>query len=406
MKRYCVGKIYSQTDFRCEETESFTDVNLDRLIKKQWVELSEQNEQLNSRLIADILFSDEYKLDIWNEIYLKLLAVSGEKRELFPTMRCNNENQIDRMKNTINNRKKKDKEYTVDLIFSMDRIKSVRKDAEIDEFGSDIIRLWLSESEFRALFIDTEVRFDKYDPNDILKIINNKINREESYIIIEKILGLELGFYLQLCITEQIKEIEYEQIEKIIDSLIQLDGVNSRLLFLYDMRIRLCTTKYIEEKLKCVSSFLECIEQSVPLIQKIYISVINVIMEEYVREYSYKTAFKIVKEKKEQYERLSYSKHVYLKNLVLQMLKKFFENSVKEYEGKKLTEVVATALLKDVWYKNNEAEESYVITNVKRNFENAIRWDCLKVDKYKNKIQSRIIQGSHKKYTEKAKEMP
>lgn len=413
MKRYCIGKIYSQTEFRSEDAESFMDVNLDRLIEKQWAKLLEQNERFNSKFVTDILFSDEYKLDIWNEIYLKLLATSGKEEKLFLSISrihigekvISNEDQNNCMKNTINNRKKKENVYNDDLIFSMDKIKSVRKEAKIDEFGLDIIRLWLSESEFRALFIDTEVRFDKYDPNSILNVINNKVQRDESYIVIEKILGLELGFYLQFCITEQIEEIEYTLLEKIIDNLIQLDGIHSRLLFLYELRTCLCISKYKEEKLECISSFLENLEQSVPLIQDIYMSVIKVIMEEYAKEYSYGTALKIATEKKEQYERLIYSKYFYLKNLVLQMLKRFFKNSVEKYNEKKLTLDVAEKLLQEIWNENNEVKENYVITNAKRNFENEIRWCDLKVDKYKNKIQARIIQESHKKYTKKAQEM-
>ena len=59
------------------------------------------------------------------------------------------------------------------------------------------------------------------------------------------------------------------------------------------------------------------------------------------------------------------------------------------------------------FFRNNKTEkDNYLITDLKRYFENEMRWGSLKVDKYKNKIQSRIIQKSHKKYTEKAKGMP
>lgn len=417
MKRYCVGKIYSQTEFSSEDTKSFMDINLDRLVKKQWVELSDQNEWLNSECIMDILFSDEYKLDIWNEIYLKLLAVSGEKEKLFPAKRIiyiggnpnSNENQINCMKNTINNRKKKNNVYNDDLIFSMDGIKSVKKDVEIDKFGSDIIRLWLSEPEFRTLFVDTESRIEKYDPNTILRTVKNRIQNEESYIIVEKILGLDLGFYLQFCITEQSGKIEDDQLEKIIDSLIQCDGVNSRLLFLYDMRSHLEETKYQEGKNNIISSYLDCIQQSVPLIQTIYAAAIDAIMEQYVKIYSYETVLEIVKNKKDQYEKLVHFKYIHSEKLIFPMMQrcyKYFEDNEDKYGRKKMSLDMFGTMLIDFFCNNKTEKDNYLITDLKRYFENEMRWGSLKVDKYKNKIQSRIIQKSHKKYTEKAKGMP
>lgn len=186
--------------------------------------LEENNFELCNRL-EQIITSQFCELDIYNELYLILQCVNGEKEKLFldkwyldKKSEKNTIPEFQKIKDNIKNLKKKDKE---NHIFSMEKY-STAKNAEIYSVGCNVVRIWLFSKKFRNLFIKTETRFEKYKNEDIEKIFEdcNELHldyKTDDYIILEKLLGLNTDTYIRNFILSSIKEPNFEMLSPLIE---------------------------------------------------------------------------------------------------------------------------------------------------------------------------------------------
>lgn len=429
MKRYLVGEIYTDEDFIKSDTESFLDVNYQRLCAILLKKL-ESKMQTTGKAIRDISgISEEFlgqlekipvslegMFDIWNEIFLKMLYISNEKERLFPEVRkipvhskewnleLSNEDFINQMKTTINNRKKPEA-TNEDKIFDLEEFKSTKKDVEIKIYGAEIVRLWFGKSYFRSLFIVTETRHEKYDPQLIVKNLRENVSREDSYIILEKLVGLHFGFCLQLFIVERFHEIEYQQIEEIINILSKYEGINGRINILNNIGEELAKCSNAEQKSRKIKACCKCLKILIPIFQELYVDTVDLIIDEYRKYYSYDTIVELVggkrqdlhyyKKAKNQVSVSVHENYYGIGKAILDIEQKIADQK----DSANVLDNVKDTLLPMKDYFDYLGQRRAYYERLDGIFQLPEWWEQLENIKWIDKIQAQIIKKSYEKYS-------
>lgn len=191
-------------------------------------QLMAQNFELVNILIRAIPMSFEFELDIIDEVLLDILYDAKEEENLF----VEDQAELNRiMKETIHNIKKPNMNYY--FLFDPQIIQSTRQKAKIPVIGSGLIRLWLSSSKFRKLFVETTTRFEKYGANEIYDILDEGEKRGIKYklddqIILEKLLGLSTGKMFIDFVVDALDEPDACSWGDLLSTILKFQGQYSR----------------------------------------------------------------------------------------------------------------------------------------------------------------------------------
>ena len=306
MERYCY-KVYKRDDFLPECNFKYWKIDIRRVMcevyntdndseKKQYNIFDETNENqdINEKKleydkatfrdryfifvksIERVLLSNECELDLLNDLYLILVNASEKKEKLFLDAWQEPEKQQVRedVKNTINNYKKKNRVW--DLIFDMSELQTTKKGVEITSLGSGIQRLWLSSSRFRKLFSVTETDFSKYYIKNIIDILwegekKGIVYKIDDYIILEKLLGLNIAEYFQKYALKYFEENEENDLLKII--LKCFGNFNQ-------CRILMIVVNRFEELMRCY----HVVDQK--HVRNVYIALLDDLIQEHNKRYT------------------------------------------------------------------------------------------------------------------------
>ena len=299
MKAYCILNGYTKEMFQEEDKEKYTDFNVKRYTREKINDIkyesdlskekdlqyrfhgisgeclpiedetedesdTDENKELKRKERKDILMaqnclfcnsltslitSDEFAMDLWNDLLLIVKYLKKDRERLYPEMKksdvkviirnCNGEyfadneseqyrNYIKKMKETIHTLNS-DKRVNYRYIFDVNELKSRNQSSMIYSFGSEVVRLWLYSSEFRNLFVDTVNNVDKYELFNIAKFDTlYKSYKADDAIILEKMLGLSTLYYFIAYITNTFEEFELCDVEKAIDILMDFNGEYTR----------------------------------------------------------------------------------------------------------------------------------------------------------------------------------
>lgn len=257
----------------------------------------------NSKLWKEfngVIFSAECELDVLNDVYLSVVDACGHTEKLFLQdwylEDGSEEGILASVKMTIKNESRSKKTSNLPLIFDMQNINSTKKDMEIPDLGSGIVRLWLSSKDFRNLFIKAEKRTEKYDVNKIVDILkegktNNIRYKTDDYIILEKLLGINTFFTFKYCLLDKLNNEarDPELIREFVQVLSKCKGMFSRCLFIFFASNYIL--KNIDNELVIVTKnkIKECIillEESIKEYNRLYLLSCNMILKEYMKIYS------------------------------------------------------------------------------------------------------------------------
>lgn len=372
MKAYCILNGYTKEMFQEEDKEKYTDFNVKRYTREKINDIkyesdlskekdlqyrfhgisgeclpiedetedesdTDENKELKRKERKDILMaqnclfcnsltslitSDEFAMDLWNDLLLIVKYLKKDRERLYPEMKKSNikvitrnsngeyfaddeseqyRNYIKKMKETIHTLNS-DKRVNYRYIFDVSELKSRNKLSMIYSFGSEVVRLWLYSSEFRNLFVDTVNNVDKYELFNIAKFDTlYKSYKADDAIILEKMLGLSTLYYFIAYITNTFEEFELCDVEKAIDILMDFNGEYTRCgiiqllgFHLYDWNFK-NKTQNKKQKLK---NHIELLEYYCPILNDIYKKTLKDIMDFYSSIYTFETFEKIVEEKR------------------------------------------------------------------------------------------------------------
>lgn len=192
--------------------------NMDQLI--------EENFELVNILTKDIPLSFEFTLDVIDEILLDIMY--EEKENLF----IDHADDLNKhMKDTISNIKKEHVNCT--FLFGRENVQSTSKKTQISVFGSGLIRLWLSSSKFRKIFVENTTRFEKYKADEIYEMLDKGEQDGIKYeigdkIILEKLLGISTGKVFGDFIINCLEDPDSCQWKDLLNILLEFGGERSR----------------------------------------------------------------------------------------------------------------------------------------------------------------------------------
>lgn len=459
MKRYCVGHIYEKKDFCSLETRGYYDINYNNLMERLLLQTEQEttntvsgfantrNEDLYSlkdffgptqkeydgtALFEHISFSIGCKMDILNELYLLMIAASDEEELLFlktplglnVTSKSNEEELSTKdileelnesMRITIHN--KLSKNANLDhLIFDIKDLKKA-KNTKIHPFGKNVKRLWLYSKNFRKIFATPQTRFDKYGMKEIRCILYDNGSGYIKYglddcIILEKLLGIDTRLHFDLYILNQLEDPThvgpksltdtlYPALEPLIDILMECEGLYSRRLFMQDLGYHLSELKThtLHHKLQWIEKYVEKLEKAIRLFNKNYDKTIKTYMENYTKLYTYEKAKKMIA-----YERrmLSYYSLPFLsqssdyQNIIKKEVYKYITESL--FRAKKSKDQISQIL--ENW--DNVGNRMHLWCENEFYYKGS-SYDTFEPEELSNRIQSRIIEKSHKRYNSKTK---
>ena len=191
-------------------------------------QLMAQNFELVNILIRAIPMSFEFELDIIDEVLLDILYGAKEEENLF----VEDQAELNRiMKDTIHNIKKPKMNYN--FLFDPQIIQSTSQKVKIPVIGSGLVRLWLSSSKFRKLFVETTTRYEKYGAKEIYDILDEGEQRGIKYklddqIILEKLLGLSTGKMFIDFVIDALDEPEVCPWADLLSIILKFQGEYSR----------------------------------------------------------------------------------------------------------------------------------------------------------------------------------
>lgn len=319
MKRYCLINEIGSIKFKKQDSKEYYDIDLCQLIEKilddcgvsvkigddeikYWFKgVSTEDVRVELKWM---LFSNEFILDILDEVYLTAIYLAQEKTEFIneDTKEYNN-----KIRETIQNRKrgaKKEVPFDLDEYLRVDEQTSANK-LMVSKFGLGIVRFWFYSKEFRNLFSRNEKDLSKYETKKIVEMIEKNKNffGETDYILLERMLGIILLFNFQEWLFRYWTSEELD-FEKIIEQVMKYHGEYSRCLAL---QIIGCNRKNLKVSLDVekeekgfIDAYAYYLDEFAVKYNEVYKKMVSGVLRWYGTNYSLETTIELVKKKRNQ----------------------------------------------------------------------------------------------------------